>query len=58
VLAGFFAYGFRTSTPRQHPVFSRFCGFSRSLLSFFRTFKSRSPEGTFLYIHRLNLIKN
>jgi hypothetical protein len=58
VLAGFFAYGFRTSAPRQHPVFPRFCGFFLSLLSFFRTIKSRSPEGTFIYIQRLNLIKN
>jgi hypothetical protein len=44
VLAGFFAYGFRTSAPRRHPVLPSVSGFSRSLLSFFRTIKSRSPE--------------
>jgi len=56
VLAGFFAYGFRTSAPRQHPVLPHFSRFSRSLLSFFRTFKSRSPEGIFLYIQTLNML--
>ena len=56
VLAGFFAYGFRTSVPRQNPVLPPFSGFSRSLLSFFRTIKSRSSEGTFLYIQTLNML--